>query len=68
MLRFIKMNGAGNDFVVIDNRQELLHLSARQLLRPLRFPCLSFVRSQVLWSSRLALAQPGAPDTWCTTR
>jgi diaminopimelate epimerase len=31
MLRFTKMNGAGNDFVVIDNRQELLHLSARQI-------------------------------------
>ena len=31
MLRFTKMNGAGNDFVVIDNRQELLHLSAQQI-------------------------------------
>ena len=31
MLRFTKMNGAGNDFVVIDNRQELFHLSARQI-------------------------------------
>ena len=31
MLRFTKMNGAGNDFVVIDNRQKLLHLSAEQI-------------------------------------
>jgi len=31
MLRFTKMNGAGNDFVVIDNRQELLHLSGQQI-------------------------------------
>src|SRR5215471_2545007 len=31
MLRFTKMNGAGNDFVVIDNRQKLLHLSAQQI-------------------------------------
>ena len=31
MLRFTKMNGAGNDFVVIDNRQELLRLSPQQI-------------------------------------
>jgi diaminopimelate epimerase len=31
MLRFAKMNGAGNDFVVIDNRDELLELSAQQI-------------------------------------
>src|SRR5882724_2674852 len=31
MLRFTKMNGAGNDFVVIDNRNELLKLSAQQI-------------------------------------
>src|SRR6516162_7298959 len=31
MLRFAKMNGAGNDFVVIDNRQELLRLSPQQI-------------------------------------
>jgi diaminopimelate epimerase len=33
MVRFAKMNGAGNDFVVIDNRDELLKLSARQIIR-----------------------------------
>src|SRR6516225_9941443 len=31
MLRFAKMNGAGNDFVVVDNRNELLKLSAQQV-------------------------------------
>ena len=33
MLRFTKMNGAGNDFVMIDNRAEDLQLSARQISR-----------------------------------
>jgi len=31
MLRFAKMNGAGNDFVVVDNRNGLLELSAQQV-------------------------------------
>jgi len=31
MLRFAKMNGAGNDFVVVDNRNEQLKLSAQQV-------------------------------------
>jgi diaminopimelate epimerase len=31
MLRFSKMNGAGNDFVVIDNQNGLLKLSAQQI-------------------------------------
>ncbi|HEY2123320.1 MAG TPA: diaminopimelate epimerase, partial [Chthoniobacterales bacterium] len=31
MLRFTKMNGAGNDFVLIDNRSEALKLSRRQI-------------------------------------
>jgi len=31
MLRFAKMNGAGNDFVVVDNRDGLLKLSAQQI-------------------------------------
>src|SRR6516165_4554074 len=31
MLRFTKMNGAGNDFVLIDNRSEALELSRRQI-------------------------------------
>jgi len=31
MLQFAKMNGAGNDFVLIDNRDELLKLSTRQI-------------------------------------
>jgi diaminopimelate epimerase len=31
MLRFTKMNGAGNDFVLIDNRTEALKLSRRQI-------------------------------------
>jgi diaminopimelate epimerase len=31
MLRFTKMNGAGNDFVLIDNRSEALKLSRQQI-------------------------------------
>lgn len=31
MLRFTKMNGAGNDFVLIDNRTEALKLSRQQI-------------------------------------
>jgi diaminopimelate epimerase len=31
MLRFAKMNGAGNDFVVIDNRNGVLKLSGKQI-------------------------------------
>jgi diaminopimelate epimerase len=31
MLRFTKMNGAGNDFVLIDNRAEALKLSRQQI-------------------------------------
>ena len=33
MLRFIKMNGAGNDFVMLDNRAGSLHLSPQQIVR-----------------------------------
>lgn len=31
MLRFTKMNGAGNDFVMVDNRQGDIHLQPRQI-------------------------------------
>src|SRR5207237_5765159 len=33
MLRFTKMNGAGNDFVMIDNRSGDVHLSAQQIAK-----------------------------------
>jgi diaminopimelate epimerase len=33
MLRFTKMNGAGNDFVMIDNRAGDVHLSAQQIAK-----------------------------------
>src|SRR5512134_2019323 len=33
MLKFQKMNGAGNDFVMLDNRQNDLHLTASQIAR-----------------------------------
>src|SRR4051794_20297404 len=33
MLRFTKMNGAGNDFVLIDNRAGEVKLTARQITR-----------------------------------
>jgi diaminopimelate epimerase len=33
MLRFTKMNGAGNDFVMIDNRDGNVHLSPEQIMR-----------------------------------
>ena len=33
MLRFTKMNGAGNDFVMIDNRDGDVQLSAEQIVR-----------------------------------
>src|SRR6266403_1258973 len=33
MLRFIKMNGAGNDFVVLDNRVGDIHLDPKQISR-----------------------------------
>jgi diaminopimelate epimerase len=33
MLRFIKMNGAGNDFVMIDNRAGEVRLNSKQIVR-----------------------------------
>src|SRR5437763_6828572 len=33
MLRFIKMNGAGNDFVMLDNRKGEIRLNAGQITR-----------------------------------
>src|SRR5689334_19533449 len=33
LLEFTKMNGAGNDFVLIDNRQQSLKLSPPQIAR-----------------------------------
>src|SRR5258707_15741157 len=33
VLEFTKMNGAGNDFVLIDNRAQTLHLSPQQIIR-----------------------------------
>jgi len=33
MLRFTKMNGAGNDFVLIDNRAGDIHLDRSQIAR-----------------------------------
>jgi diaminopimelate epimerase len=33
MLRFAKMNGAGNDFVMLDNRAGNIHLDAKQISR-----------------------------------
>jgi diaminopimelate epimerase len=33
MLRFVKMNGAGNDFVMLDNRAGDIHLDAKQISR-----------------------------------
>src|ERR1700680_2067954 len=33
MLRFTKMNGAGNDFVILDNRAGDIQLSAEQVAR-----------------------------------
>jgi diaminopimelate epimerase len=33
MLRFTKMNGAGNDFVMVDNRAGDVHLNAEQIAR-----------------------------------
>jgi len=33
VLEFTKMNGAGNDFVLIDNRAQTLHLSPEQIVR-----------------------------------
>jgi len=33
MLRFIKMNGAGNDFVLLDNRAGDIHLDPKQISR-----------------------------------
>src|SRR5262245_35123498 len=33
MLRFTKMNGAGNDFVMIDNRAGEVRLSSKQIVR-----------------------------------
>ena len=32
-VRFTKMHGAGNDFVVIDNLRQNLHLSSAQIRR-----------------------------------
>src|SRR2546430_3431257 len=31
MLRFVKMNGAGNDFVMLDNRDGKIHLQPNQV-------------------------------------
>src|SRR5262249_13907080 len=33
LLEFTKMNGAGNDFVLIDNRAQTLHLGRDQIVR-----------------------------------
>src|ERR1700757_2043425 len=33
MLRFTKMNGAGNDFILIDNRGGVIHLDPGQIAR-----------------------------------
>jgi diaminopimelate epimerase len=33
MLRFVKMNGAGNDFVMLDNREGRIHLDGTQISR-----------------------------------
>jgi len=33
MLRFTKMNGAGNDFILIDNRAGDVHLNLTQIAR-----------------------------------
>src|SRR5881398_3884401 len=33
MLRFTKMNGAGNDFILIDNRAGEIHLDSSQIAR-----------------------------------
>src|ERR1700716_1465324 len=33
MLRFTKMNGAGNDFVLLDNRAGSIHLDPKQISR-----------------------------------
>ena len=33
MLRFMKMNGAGNDFVMLDNRTGEIHLAPEQIVR-----------------------------------
>jgi len=33
LLEFTKMNGAGNDFVVIDNRRQNIELSGDQIVR-----------------------------------
>ena len=33
MLNFTKMNGAGNDFIMVDNRQQTLHLTNAQIAR-----------------------------------
>src|SRR3954470_5499677 len=33
MLRFTKMNGAGNDFVLLDNRAGKIQLTAQQIVR-----------------------------------
>src|SRR5258706_16166039 len=33
MVEFTKMNGAGNDFVLIDNREQKIKLSSEQVVR-----------------------------------
>ena len=33
VLKFTKMNGAGNDFILLDNRDRQIHLSSKQVAR-----------------------------------
>src|SRR5437773_2935592 len=33
VLEFTKMNGAGNDFVLVDNRSQTVHLTRDQIIR-----------------------------------